>query len=61
MAGALCSGRRSGRHWYGVALAYHSDSQLTAMGLQHLHARTNVGLELKVLVALLAAIVTNAN
>jgi IS5 family transposase len=36
-------------------------SQLTAMGLQQLHARTNAGLELKVHAALLAAVVTNAN
>ena len=34
-------------------------SQLTAMGIQQLHARTNVGLELKVHATLLAAIVTN--
>jgi hypothetical protein len=36
-------------------------SQLTAMGLQHLHARTNVGLELKLHASLLAATITNAN
>jgi hypothetical protein len=36
-------------------------SQLTAMGIQRLHARTNVGLELKVHASLLAAIVTNAD
>ena len=35
-------------------------SQLEAMGLQRLHARTNVGLELKVHASLLAAVVTNA-
>ncbi len=35
-------------------------SQLEAMGLRRLHARTNVGLELKVHASLLAAIVTNA-
>jgi len=31
------------------------------MGVQWLHARTNVGLELKVHASLLAAIVTNAD
>jgi len=36
-------------------------SQLTAMGIQRLHARTNVGLELKVHASLLAAIVTNGD
>jgi hypothetical protein len=36
-------------------------SQLTAMGLQRLHARTNAGLELKVHASLLAAVVTNAD
>ncbi len=36
-------------------------SQLAAMGVQQLHARTNLGLELKVHAALLAAVVTNAH
>lgn len=36
-------------------------SQLTAMGIQHLHARTNIGLELKLHASLLAALLTNAN
>ena len=36
-------------------------SQLTAMGVQRLHARTNPGLELQVHAALLAAIVTNGD
>ena len=36
-------------------------SQLEAMGLQRLHARTNTGLELKVHASLIAAAVTNAN
>ncbi len=36
-------------------------SQLEAMGLQRLHARTNIGLELKLHASLLAALVTNAN
>ena len=36
-------------------------SQLTAMGIQLLHARTNVGLELKVHATLLAAIVPNGD
>ena len=36
------------------------NSQLEAMGLQRLHARTNAGLELKVHASLLAAIATNA-
>ena len=35
-------------------------SQLEAMGLQRLHARTNAGLALKVHASLLAAVVTNA-
>ena len=35
-------------------------SQLAAMGVQRLHARTNLGLELKVHASLLAALVTNA-
>jgi len=36
-------------------------SQLAAMGVQRLHARTNLGLELKVHASLLAAVVTNAH
>jgi hypothetical protein len=36
-------------------------SQLAAMGIQHLHARTNAGLELKVHASLLAAAVANGN
>lgn len=36
-------------------------SQLEAMGLQRLHARTNPGLELKVHASLLAALVANAD
>ena len=36
-------------------------SQLEAMGIQRLHARTNLGLELKLHASLLAALVTNAN
>ena len=36
-------------------------SQLEAMGLQRLHARTNTGLELKVHASLIAVAVTNAN
>ncbi len=36
-------------------------SQLEAMGLQRLHARTNRGLELKVQASLVAVAVTNAN
>lgn len=36
------------------------NSQLAAMGLQRLHARTNPGLELKVRASLLAALLTNA-
>ena len=34
-------------------------SQLTAMGVQQLHARTNIGAELKLHASLLAALVTN--
>ena len=37
------------------------NSQLEAMGLQRLHARTNAGLELKVHAALVAVAITNAN
>ncbi len=37
------------------------NSQLEAMGLQRLHARTNAGSELKVHASLLAAVITNAN
>jgi hypothetical protein len=36
-------------------------SQLEAMGLQRLHARTNVGLELKVHASLIAVALTNAD
>jgi DDE family transposase len=36
-------------------------SQLTTMGVQQLHARTNLGLELKLHAALLAAVVTNGD
>lgn len=36
-------------------------SQLTAMGVQRLHARTNAGLELKPHASLLAAVVTNGD
>ena len=36
-------------------------SQLAAMGVQRLHARTNTGLELKVHASLVAVAVTNAN
>ena len=35
-------------------------SQLAAMGLQQLRARTNAGIELKLHATLLAALVTNA-
>ena len=36
-------------------------SQLTTMGVQPPHARTNLGLELKLPAALLAAVVTNGD
>lgn len=46
--------------------AYHKRietlySQLTTMGVQWLHARTNPGLELKAHASLLAAVVTNGD
>ena len=37
------------------------NSQVEAMGLQRLHARTNAGFELKVHAALVAVAITNAN